>query len=330
MVHCYNRDGEDGGADVDYFTWSIPGKVKVRRWNVDGRADQPIMVFNVQLEPEKDRWDNRVSELDSLIETIKQQIAFRPQQFNNGGPDATSPSHIGNRIILVGDFNTFNHDFGENRWMLERLREEFGWAIDAAAADRNSFANFYEMHELQGSGMSSEAPFEPSQYTGTVEWCDLSSTPGDPLTWWWNTSEHGTTFGEDRFYPYWARTNRGSTGDQDSYEARGERNDMILLVGRGWRMDDPIRNYVVMNTTAEGDSPFAMHDANGNVVAVDTWSSYSDTDFDVPGSQTHQTSVPHYRPLRSAGSYADNCTARGCAAFQTDHLPVGARIRVGD
>src|SRR5205085_6836347 len=126
----------------EFYTWSIPGKTRVHRWSAEGTADQPIMVYNVQLEPWVQGANNRVQELDSLIATIEQQLAFSPDHFNHGGPDATSPTFEGNRIILLGDFNASSHDFGENRWMVKRLRDEFGWAVDVAAADRSSFANF--------------------------------------------------------------------------------------------------------------------------------------------------------------------------------------------
>jgi len=324
-VRCYHHDAEDGGQD--FFTYSVPGKTRVRRWGAEGAADQPIMVYNIQLEPWRRNTDNRKRELASLMDTIEEQLAFDPSMFNLGG--STSPTAAGNRMILIGDFNASAHDYGENRWMVKQLRDRFGWAVDVAAADRNSFANFYDMHEFQGRGMGDDAPYEPIYFQSTTDWKALSDTHGDPLTWWWGTAQYGTSFGPNRYWPYWARTNRGETGDQDHASAGGERNDMIVLVGRGWSNDDPVRSYVVMNTTTEGDSPFAMHDANGNVLGVDTWFSYSDTDLDVPGSRSHPTNVPHYRPNFVATDYDDGCTGSGCAVFTSDHVPVGARIRVG-
>jgi hypothetical protein len=50
--------------------------------------------------------------------------------------------------------------------------------------------------------------------------------------------------------------------------ASRDRNDAIFLVGRGWAQDDPVRDYVVMHTTTQGDSPFAVH-RHGEVAAVD-------------------------------------------------------------
>jgi hypothetical protein len=85
-----------------------------------------------------------------------------------------------------------------------------------------------------------------------------------------------------------------------------------------------------MNTTTEGDSPFAMHDASGKIVAVDTWPSYSDTDDDARGSGTTSADRLNYRPLHKATDLDDGCTSRGCNAFKTDHIPIGARIRVGE
>ena len=80
-----------------------------------------------------------------------------------------------------------------------------------------------------------------------------------------------------------------------------------------------------MNTTAEGDSPFAVHDAAGKVVAVDIapWG-----DGDIPNNTTGARK--HYKPQYDmTNEYSDGCTNYGCAAFESDHIPVGVRLRIG-
>jgi hypothetical protein len=130
----------------------------------------------------------------------------------------------------------------------------------------------------------------------------------------------------------------------------GDRHDAILLVGRGWADDDPVRKYVVMHTAAQApvhrlvasprqratirieryvpyDSPFALKDARGRVLAVDIAPWGEDEEADVPNN----SGVKHYKPQYdiSASRYPkDTCTQNGCTAFESDHIPVGARLRV--
>ncbi|HEY5933383.1 MAG TPA: hypothetical protein VIU61_02035, partial [Kofleriaceae bacterium] len=323
QVRCYHHDSEDGRPSV-FHTYSVPGTVAVRRWNVDGADDQPIMVYNVQFEPWGQSTGNRIQELDSLIDTIVQHLVNESSAFNNDTSSlATRPTNAGNRIILVGDFNMYAHEFGENRWLLRRLREKFGFAIDAAAANPDSYAQFHDMHDLRGQGMNAQT-MRPANWMSIDTWNALPDTSVSELekVFWWNSETYGTVFGSSRYFPYWARTQHGTAED---YHAGGERNDAIFLVGRGWQNDDPVRKYVVMTTTTQGDSPFALHDAAGNVLGVDIWYGYSDTDHDVPNDD----GLPHYRPNYDVTtSYYDGCADNGCGVYRSDHIPVAARIRI--
>jgi hypothetical protein len=68
-----------------------------------------------------------------------------------------------------------------------------------------------------------------------------------------------------------------------------------------------------------------MKDAAGNVLAVDIWYGWSDTDHDVPNN----TGVKHYRPTYDVTSdYYDGCAGNGCGAYRSDHIPIAARLRI--
>lgn len=306
-THCRSRDTDR------MWTYIVPTRIGVRRWQAEGLDDVPIMVYSVILEPGDDNheaWHRRI-DLETMIDVIKQHLAAEPSMFNAEG--SSSPFAAGNRIILAGDFNWYPHDYGENRWFVRKLRENFGYAIDTAAADRDSYANLYDMHQFRGNPFSPSDRDYPHGYTSRGEYNDL-----DDLSeaYWWGT---GTIW--PHRYPYWASTYHGETS---TYRNAGERHDAIVLVGRGWSNDDPVRSYVHMHTTTEYDSPFAMKDDAGRVLAVDIapWG-----DGDVPNS----SGVRHYDPqfdIHGDRYSADTCTQSGCAAFESDHIPVAVRLRI--
>jgi hypothetical protein len=229
--------------------------------------------------------------------------------FNNA--NSTSGMADGNRILLMGDFNWYPHGYGENRWFMRKLRERFGYAVDAAAADRDSYANFYDMHQFRGSPFVTDKGL-PYQYTSRDEYNDMTDAG---VYWWWpGVWQH--------YYPYWASTYHGETS---TFRNAGERHDAIVLVGKGWAADDPVRKYLHMHTTTEYDSPFAMKDAQNRILAVDIapWG-----DGDVPNGSS---GARHYRPqfdIHGDRYPSDTCTQNGCAASETDHIPVAARLRV--
>lgn len=334
---------------ADMLTAIVPGQVAVRRWSVDGANDVPIMAYSVIMEPSKGgllrvdehQADNRRVDLQSMIDVIMEHLAADPSMFNQEG---SSSQLAANRILLMGDFNFYPHEFGEHRWFLRRLREEFGYAVDVAAADRDSYDNFYDMHSFR------DEPYRPTDRSPPSGWQSrkIMDPPladhlvGEDILWW------GTSRSWPHLYPYWARTYHGETS---SYMSGGDRHDAILLVGRGWADDDPVRKYVLMHTAAQApihrvvgytrqrvpiirierhvpyDSPFALKDAGGRVLAVDIAPWGDDEEADVP----NDSGVKHYKPQYdiSASRYPkDTCTQNGCTAFESDHIPVGARLRV--
>jgi hypothetical protein len=108
----------------------------------------------------------------------------------------------------------------------------------------------------------------------------------------------------------------------------------VFLVGKGWAADDPVRKYIVMNTTAQYDSPFAIKDPLGRVVAVDIAPYEAGGDVDVPNLDGRKHYQPQHPlsppggPTPSGMNFADLGTVSGSAAIETDHIPVGVRIRV--
>jgi len=225
-------------------------------------------------------------------------------------------------VILAGDFNFMPHEVGEHRWFIRRLREEFGYAVDTAAADRDSWANFYDMHAFRGATPSPDDGL-PTSYTSGITWWGISQIANK---FWWGL---GTAW--YHYFPYWATTYHGIGGNYGGSKGR-ERHDAVILVGQGWAKDDPVRKYLVMHTTVQYDSPFAIKDSQGRVVAVDIGPYESDGDIDVPqvldGRHNYVPQLPVSNIPADGMLTTDMCTVAGCAAIETADIPVGARFRV--
>jgi hypothetical protein len=307
--HMYCQlDHDDWEADLE--NGAVPAKLSVRRHG-QGDGDVPIMTYSLILEPQKyvtdDDYSDRREELEALIEAIRQHLAANAGMFNRDGDPASQAENT--RIILAGDFNFFPHHRGENHFFVERLRQEFGYAVDVAAAAPGSWENFYDMHAWRGSEPPSDRDL-PEAFTDEDVWIALT----DATKWWWGSGQSWP-----HLFPYWAATYHGSNSDYGGSSTK-ERHDAILLVGRGWAKDDAVRSYLVMHTHAQGDSPFAFR-RNGSLAAVDI-APYPG-DHDVPNGGVH------YRPTHDlTDDSVDGCTTAGCAAVESDHIPVGVRLRI--
>ncbi|HRK46545.1 MAG TPA: hypothetical protein PK324_13025, partial [Nocardioides sp.] len=322
---CYNEDWLDGTVITGGFpevlpfhTYVVPARVAVRRWSAG--ADTPILVYSVILEPHH-RFVQRRAELEAVIATIKAHMAAQPGMSDAAGDP--SPTAAGHRVILAGDFNFYPHEVGEHRWFVRRLREEFGYAIDTAAADRDSWANFYDMHAFRGAAPSPDDGL-PAPYTEGEHWQPVTSLA---YKFWWGQGPEWS-----HHFPYWATTYHGVDSDYGAGKER-ERHDAVLLVGKGWAKDDPVRKYIVMHTTVQYDSPFAIKDGQGRVLAVDIAPYEANNDKDVPNVLDGRRNYAPQRPLsieQQDGMLLTDtaCTAAGCAAIETDHIPVGVRLRV--
>jgi hypothetical protein len=111
-------------------------------------------------------------------------------------------------------------------------------------------------------------------------------------------------YSSNSLFPWWSSTYRGQGWQKNG---KGERLDAIFLVGKGWAYDDPVRQYMVMSDTTDR-SP--LNPGGGGVEMWDEVNELGNYDS--------------YRPNYDAGEG----TRAGTAALRTDHLPVGARLRI--
>ena len=285
----------------------IPVRVRVSRNNPI--ADRPITAVEVHLKvgpdgAQLDRFkeiESLAGRIEGLLDTSCAGCSDSARAFNkDNNPDPKAP---GNRILLIGDFNVYNHGCGESYYLLRLLRERFGYAVDAAFAAEGSVEFAFGMHNYGDTSHNGN----PWPWQHWVDWRDLDDA--NPLKWLMYPD------GENSF-PWWARTFRSSTASPGKGD---ERTDMVLLVGRGWELDDPVRSYVVMQDNDKNkENPFAVLDASGNVLGGVEMYHDESGNGGVPNSGTN------YNPNRSVGAG----TGPGRAALQTDHRPILARLRV--
>ncbi|RIK32804.1 MAG: hypothetical protein DCC55_36185, partial [Chloroflexi bacterium] len=226
----------DGGRATTNF--AIPGKASARRYGAG--PDRPIAVFNIHLEFEDDKWytlwstsHHRWKEVNALMDTIDNLLAVDPDAFNSDvtNPGRRSPDFYANRMIIMGDFNMNAHTCGEHYWILEKLRQRYGYAVDVSMlpiANGNHFA----MHDRMGD---------------LSRWVSIGEWQANPIYSW------------NSLFPWWASTFRGQTPGP---ERKNERYDAIFLVGRGWAYDDPLLEYKVLS---DRDHVSPMYPAGGGV-----------------------------------------------------------------
>lgn len=227
----------DGGVRAAY-NYTIPGKATARRYG--SSHDRAIAAFNLHLEFESDDFlpmgetaHHRWKEVDALMATIDNLLAVEPDAFNAAVNDTnrTSPQHWQNRMIIMGDFNMNAHTCGEHYWILEKLRQHYGYAVDLsmlALADGDDMA----MHDRMG---------DMSQWMSISDWRNALDTSPTAR------------------FPWWASSYRGKTGERFN---KGERYDAIFLVGKGWSFDDPFLDYKVLS---DRQDPSPMYPNGGGV-----------------------------------------------------------------
>jgi hypothetical protein len=312
--HCYIADNGD-----DYrWKWIIPGRLSVRR---AGSTARPITVVQLHLHSkEDDGADDRRVELQQIANRLEELMdqscagcANNARSFNKDGID--DPLAAGNRIILVGDFNIYAHDCGEQYWLLREMRERFGFAVDVAMAAEGGDEWSFGMHDW-GSADPANAvdPVTqlPVRYMNRRDWGDLGLTDEDK----WLDELNG-----EPMFPWWSRTFRGTTACPGQ---GSDRHDMIMLVGRGWASDDPVVSYTVMQDNNK-PGPFAVRDVNGDPlggVEMYEWNSTACTPGDIKGGVPD--SGTNYNPNYNVGAGV----GPGRAALITDHRPIAARLRI--
>jgi hypothetical protein len=124
---------------------------------------------------------------------------------------------------------------------------------------------------------------------------------------------------------------------------------MIILVGRGWASDDAVRSYLVMQDNDKFSTFAVMESYNEVLGGVNMWPI---------GTPTLAAGKKHYRPNHELGyrhswecspHIDDDCECadpfpngltcemqvdtyygkdRGDPALFTDHIPIGARLRI--
>jgi hypothetical protein len=307
-IRCLLRvtEAEGSGHDADGWwietdNYSIPAPATVRRLDAIGAGagnDRPIGVFTIHLNSGDARGaDDRFTEMNRVADLIEDMLGRTPEAFNP--TRSTRRLDPGNRFIVIGDSNGYCHDCGEHYWLLDVLRERFGYAVDAAMAVDGSF--------VIGSGMHNFGPeqsaFVPEEFQHRRTW------PEQPEDVKWALRD---SVPPQRF-PWWARTFRGPKPGE-SYP--GERHDIVFLVGRGWAGDDPVRDYAVMQDNAR-PNPYAVA-IDGVVGGVEMM--YGSGEGSIPNAW------PGYRP-RHAVKPSESAT-NGGPALMTDHRPIGARLRV--
>jgi hypothetical protein len=233
------------------------------------------MAVNLHLRDGSGAWINRVSQVKDLIKKLKKMLKDDPRAFNPKGD--TRARHHQNRIILMGDFNWSSHHCGEHYWTLEALRKAFGYAVDVA------MAKDFDMHDVRGA---INANGVPRGWQSSKSWKkNPASTPG---------------------FPWWMATYRGT---KNNGLGRSDRYDAIILVGKGWAYDDPVRSYEVAWDRG-GRNPMTRSN-RGGIEMSDTSNLVRNTG---------------YRPSHSLKPGVS--PKRGSPALDSDHLPIRAKVRL--
>lgn len=146
----------------------------------------------------------------------------------------------------------------------------------------------------------------------------------------WETYEHwlasGTPHDADRNYMWWAAPSSAHGGG-------GSRLDAIILVGRGWADDDPVREYAVMQNlptstplsndgTAVEIRRYCNKDANDPLAAVERVCAGDQTCTETSRNYSPQFVVCGNEPTDGMEGGA------GHTAFRSDHRPIGVRLRL--
>ena len=256
----------------------------------------------------------RLAEVRNWMDLVDLLLVRTPGAFSNRTDAlAASPWNPELRLILQGDLNLQPHKCGEHYWIVEELRRHFGYAVDVAMALPHSADWRLGQHDA-GTGYSASgfAPgYQPYSDTRATDY----RADGVQSTEAWQVTEDmsGPLDAQPSWFPWWAATFRGKRTHPRSYS---ERHDLFILVGQGWAGDDPVLNYAPMNVQNEVASN-PLHPDNRAVATL------------ISTDCTNEV-VPWDSPLSYAPSWPISpCgTMRGAPALHTDHIPIGARLRV--
>ncbi|HTJ47712.1 MAG TPA: hypothetical protein VL463_36700 [Kofleriaceae bacterium] len=325
---------EPNGNYGDEHHYVVPTHVAVRRVGGAGAGStsRPIAIFDWYLLDDDDKTARRREGVDNVIAKMKSLLASRPSAFNVDG--ATSPTWRGNRMIILGDSNMWNHQCSEVNESLAKLRREFGYAVEVSMAQLDWYHRTFDTHYsgaplgdpdqgIYGSCTDPSWALEPSSMTSASgaggcpfhfeqvdSWKGETSTPapGDP------TIETGAKYVVDpsQWYAWWAATSSGANGSS--------RLDTMILVGRGWAYDDPLLRY---STLSDSNFVSFVNDYQGGGV-----------ELAVPSKITSTCDASDHDFVTAGGSYTPSfgiyggTTSEGQPALCSDHKPIGARLRI--
>lgn len=281
--------------DWTFYTYRfLPAAVTAR-----SSLGQPILIVQAHLaaDPEHhlDRRDQVASMTAMLAQMVEEQGSVVNRTVSSGGAAPDAPN---NRLILTGDMNLYGHSWGEHYELLRTLRETFGYAVDVAMAVDGSYT------DTMATGMHDVAGWEDVCLQSPAQWNALPDFVRNGSTL--NFSNCFVT--QSLRTPWWASSWRGAKGNGMLHTSGGpERFDYIILVGRGWEVDDATLSYRVMQDMNARPNVFAPT-GKGVSFALSTV-------FNGAGN---------YKPRWDVG----NGTAEGSAALSTDHHPIGATLRL--
>jgi hypothetical protein len=333
---CFLSYQEDGDLTWSEYHYLVPVKTEAKRVKGSGGGYQtrPVAIMNWYLNDSDS--DVRRAGVDEAINKIKKLITADPDAFNvDGNPSAR---WRGNRFVILGDSNMYNQQCSEVNETLVKLRNEFGYAVDVSMAQMDAYNRTMDMHysgapitDLQqgvyGDCENSSWAKIPGSWSGEPTGCpyhfksidswkaDVSSPiASDP------TIEAGDKYAVDpsQWYTWWGGTSSGGHGSS--------RHDVILLVGRGWAYDDPVKRY---STTSDTSFRSFINDYVGGGVEI---LSPGDPDIFGVDLDCDYSGIPDL--VTTPGSYSPNFALTGQSLGEgkptlcTDHKPVGARLRL--
>jgi hypothetical protein len=233
-------------------------------------------------------------------------LALEPGAFNSSGdPD---PRDVGNRMIVLGDFNMSNNQCSEVNGTLRKLRAAFGYAVDVSMAAVGRNDRTFDMH-YSGASLTD---FRTGTYGNCQDesWVDgwpAGESAGCPYQY--PPASISESREVDQPFQWWAGTSSEQGGG-------GSRLDVILLVGLGWADDDPVREYLAMANT-EIRNPANGFQPGGVEIRPSCGDDPQFLHLDNPVNYHPENTICPEFPAKP-----------GAIAFRSDHKPVGTRLRV--
>lgn len=326
-----------------FYNRAVPAKLRARRQHgSDTGTDRPVAFFNWHLFHEDTAFGVRNASASYLVEAAEYLMQQDPVGSQPAGACAFNkecskdPKHPSNRIIIVGDSNAKNHHCAEFSWLLKPLRLAFGYAIDVSSATLDSEGRTMDLH-YSGASLGNpnvgkwgpcKAPWART-LDGTSNECPYHYLNRNV----WNAQDN--QFSPLPWYSWWAATTQRIDGDSDIDDNGdadafgGNRYDVIFLVGRGWADDDPILTYRVMsgrNEPSHSNGGFG----GGVEMGYDVWTCAGR----IPDSGQNYNPNFAIQPVGQQAIPGGHAVPPACGtgpgrpALRSDHIPIGARLRV--